>query len=239
MRFMKIIPVLDLQRGQVVRARFGLRSEYRPIETPLSPSSDPVDVAGGLLRLYPFRTMYVADLDAIERAGENNSSLLRLRTSFPDLALWVDNGAREIKAARDWLTAGLGHLVLGSEAQADLGVVEALTNEADVLLSLDFRGQAFQGPPELLTNQDLWPHRIIVMTLARVGSAAGPDLERLARIYSEAPDRQLYAAGGVRHLADVETLARAKVSGALVSTALHAGDLRAGDIARAHALCAI
>ena len=100
MRFMKIIPVLDLQRGQVVRARFGLRSEYRPIETPLSPSSDPVDVAGGLLRLYPFQTMYVADLDAIERVGENNSSLLRLRTSFPDLALWVDNGAREIKAAR-------------------------------------------------------------------------------------------------------------------------------------------
>jgi phosphoribosylformimino-5-aminoimidazole carboxamide ribotide isomerase len=235
---MEIIPVIDLQRGQVVRARFGRRSEYQPIETPLSTSSNPVDVAHGLLKLYPFEIMYVADLDAIEGAGENDSALARLKTVFPDLAFWVDNGVREIEAARHWLAADLGHLVLGSETQSDLRLVETLAGESNVLLSLDFRGEAFQGPPELLTNSALWPQRIIAMTLARVGSAAGPDIQRLAHIHSVAPDRRLYAAGGVRHLADVETLARANVSGALVSTALHAGDLRAEHIARAHSLTA-
>jgi HisA/HisF family protein len=233
---MEIIPVIDLQHGRVVRARFGRRAEYQPIESPLSPSSDPVDVAHGLLRLYPFETMYVADLDAIEGVGENDSALALLKTAFPNLAFWVDNGAREIEAARQWLAADLGHLVLGSETQSDLRLVETLAGESNVLLSLDFRGEAFQGPPELLTNCALWPHRIIAMTLARVGSGAGPDIQRLAHIHSVAPDRQLYAAGGVRHLADVETLARANVSGALVSTALHAGDLRAEHIAHAHAL---
>ena len=51
-----------------------------------------------------------------------------------------------------------------------------------IVLSLDFRGDAFQGPQEILAEPALWPQRVIVMTLARVGSGAGPDLERLAAI---------------------------------------------------------
>ena len=35
---MEIIPVVDLKGGVVVRARMGQREEYRPIETPLSPT---------------------------------------------------------------------------------------------------------------------------------------------------------------------------------------------------------
>jgi phosphoribosylformimino-5-aminoimidazole carboxamide ribotide isomerase len=61
----EIIPVVDLKGGVVVRARMGRREEYRPIETPLAPTSDPVDVARGLLSVHPFATLYVADLDAI------------------------------------------------------------------------------------------------------------------------------------------------------------------------------
>ena len=66
------------------------------------------------------------------------------------------------------------------------------------MLSLDFRGDAFQGPQEILTDPALWPRRVIVMTLARVGSGAGPDLARLAAIGSIAGGREIYAAGGVR-----------------------------------------
>ena len=47
---MEIIPVVDLERGRVVRARLGRREEYRPIETPLSATSDPVDVARDFLK---------------------------------------------------------------------------------------------------------------------------------------------------------------------------------------------
>ena len=94
---MEIIPVLDVKRGQVVRARLGRRDEYRPIETPLAPTSDPVDVARGLLSLHPFQTFYIADLDAIESAGGNESSLERLKTAFSALSLWVDNGVRDRK----------------------------------------------------------------------------------------------------------------------------------------------
>ena len=98
---------------------WGSRSQYRPIETPLSSTSKPVDVTRGLLSIYPFKTFYIADLDAIERKGDNNEALTHLKTEFPDLAFWVDNGVADLARAQCWLDAGLGHLVLGSETQKD------------------------------------------------------------------------------------------------------------------------
>jgi phosphoribosylformimino-5-aminoimidazole carboxamide ribotide isomerase len=44
----EVVPVLDLKDGAVVHARMGRRSQYRPIETPLSSTSKPVDVTRGL-----------------------------------------------------------------------------------------------------------------------------------------------------------------------------------------------
>jgi phosphoribosylformimino-5-aminoimidazole carboxamide ribotide isomerase len=229
---MEIIPVIDLRDAAVVRARLGRRDEYLPIQTRLSSTSDPVDVARGLLSVHPFRTLYVADLDAIEGKRENHASLARLKSAFPDLAFWVDNGILDLGAARTWLASRLGHLVLGSETQVDDTLVREMAHEERIVLSLDFRGDAFQGPPELLANPRAWPRRIIAMTLARVGSGAGPDMEKLAALRLVAPDRRLYAAGGVRDLADIERLARANIAGALVASALHDGRLTAGDIAR-------
>ena len=93
------------------------------------------------------------------------------------------------------------------------------------VLSLDFQGDAFLGPPELLASPQLWPHRIIAMTLARVGSSLGPDLNRLRGLVALAPGGQWYAGGGVRHADDLRALAQLGMSGALVATALHAGAL--------------
>ena len=149
---MDVIPVLDLKGGTVVRARMGRRDQYRPIETPLSPTSDPVDVARGLLSVHPFRIVYVADLDAIERSGDNRAALARLKAAFPDVTLWVDNGLADCDGADEWLADGLGHLVLGSEAQANADLVRRLAADARVILSLDFRDRTFEGPPALLED---------------------------------------------------------------------------------------
>src|SRR5918996_2602049 len=110
---MDVIPVLDLKGGTVVRARMGRRDEYRPIETPLATTSDPVDVARGLLSVHPFPTVYVADLDAIERRGDNRAALACIKATFPDVTLWVDNGVADRKSAEEWLAGGLRHLLPG------------------------------------------------------------------------------------------------------------------------------
>ena len=90
---MEIIPVIDVRHGAAVRARGGDRARYRPLETPLAPSADPVAVARGLLSLYPFRTLYVADLDGIEGRGANAGLVAPLAAALPGVELWVDDGS--------------------------------------------------------------------------------------------------------------------------------------------------
>jgi phosphoribosylformimino-5-aminoimidazole carboxamide ribotide isomerase len=229
---MEVIPVLDLKEGVVVHARMGRRDQYRPIETPLASTSNPVDVARGLLAVHPFETFYIADLDAIENAGNNDAALTRLKTELPNLVFWVDNGVADIARANSWLDAGLGNLVLGSESQRDGALVRRLSQDDRVILSLDYRGDEFLGPAALLSNAAHWPRKIIAMTLARVGSANGPDLNRLAAIKAAAPDKLIYAAGGVRDHADLAALQRAGIEGALVASSLHNGKLTGAQLAR-------
>ena len=93
------------------------------------------------------------------------------------------------------------------------------------MLSLDFRGEGFLGPPLLLDDPNLWPRTVIVMTLARVGTGAGPDFSRLAAIAARAGERRVYAAGGLRGPEDVRALAERGVAGVLVASAIHDGRL--------------
>jgi len=229
---MEVIPVLDLKDGAVVHARMGRRSQYRPIETPLSSTSKPDDVACGLLSIYPFKTFYIADLDAIERKGDNNAVLARLKAEFPNLTFWVDNGVADLASAQCWLDADLGHLVLGSESQRDDYLVSCFSRDERVILSLDYHEDAFVGPAGLLSDATTWPSRIITMTLARVGSALGPDVNRLSAIRSRVPEKLVYAAGGVRNAVDLAALSRAGIAGALVASCLHNCELTGTQIAR-------
>ncbi len=113
---MQVIPVLDLVGGEVVRARRGDRASYRRLKSSLSPTSDPVAVVHGLLAVYPFPTLYVADLDAIQCSADNTGTLRRIRAEFPALQMWVDNGAADLAALDALIGADLGMPVIGSES---------------------------------------------------------------------------------------------------------------------------
>ena len=227
----EIIPVIDLLGGEVVHARLGARRAYKPIETPLCTGSAPLDVVRGLLSLHAFRTLYIADLDAIVGRAGHMSVLRDIGAAFPQLSIWLDNGAADAAGADAALATGIGALVLGSETQRDAALVTQHANDPRAVLSLDFRGEEFQGPPELLARPRLWPRRVIAMTLAKVGSGAGPDFARLAAVKAAAGGRAVYAAGGLRHLADARALRQAGIAGALVATALHDGRLTRADLA--------
>ena len=224
---MDVIPVIDVRHGVAVHARQGQRDQYKPLETPLAQGSDPVAVARGFLSLFPFRSIYVADLDGIEGRGRHEGLAARLTAVLPGVEFWIDGGISADAAA-----ARAGVLpVVGSESLAD-DDLERLRKEPRgcFALSLDFRGDSFVGPQALLDDAALWPERVIVMTLARVGAGEGPDLQRVAAIVARAGARRVYAAGGVRHLADLKALRGAGAAGALVATALHAGTITAGDL---------
>jgi phosphoribosylformimino-5-aminoimidazole carboxamide ribotide isomerase len=227
----RIIPVLDLKDGEVVRAGKGERSSYRPIETPLSAGADPVAVTEGLFKLYPFSTIYVADLDAIEGRAPNRAALARIGAMRAAPELWVDAGI----ADEETLAAALGDPslcpVLGSESQPDDGLLRRYRDHPGLILSLDFFSDGFRGPASIIEEPGCWPQRVIVMTLARVGSAAGPDIERLKRVKAMAGSRTVVAAGGVRNMADIRALSSLGIAAALVATALHDGALTPAQLA--------
>jgi phosphoribosylformimino-5-aminoimidazole carboxamide ribotide isomerase len=223
-----VIPVIDLKGGQVVRALRGERHLYAPIKTPLSPTSRPADVVAGFLALHDFRTIYVADLDAIEGRGTHAAGIAELEAAFPEVSFWVDAGIGTGAEATAWLAAHRGDLVLGSESLRDADLVARLSTWPRSLVSLDFRGAQFQGLAHLAEDATLWPARLIVMTLARVGSHAGPDLDRLEEIRAKSRNRhRIYAAGGVRGPEDLRLLEQAGMAGVLVASALHEGRIDA------------
>lgn len=232
---MQLIPVVDLKGGVVVRAHRGEREAYRPIVTPLSPSARPLDVVAGLLSLAPFRTLYVADIDAITGAGSNDEAIAELVRDFPGLDLWVDAGERDPARIAARARFRLGTSIVGTEVLGEADVEAALAVDG-VILSLDHDAAGPRGPERAHHDARLWPARVIVMTLARVGSGEGPDMAALERIGRLAKGQgvvpALYAAGGVRGAADLEALARAGVAGALVASALHDGRIDAENARR-------
>jgi phosphoribosylformimino-5-aminoimidazole carboxamide ribotide isomerase len=228
---LRIIPVLDLKGGQVVRAEMGRRDRYRPIVTPLSASSDPVSVAAGLRTLHPFSAFYIADLDAIEGRAPNRETLVRLREMPNPPELWVDGGIADGEALAASLAEPSLRPVLGSESQRDDALLRRFRDHPGLILSLDFFADGFRGPPSILEEADSWPQSVIVMTLAKVGSAAGPDFERLSQIKAKAGNRSVIAAGGVRNEADIRALSSLGVEAALVATSLHDGTLTPGQLA--------
>jgi phosphoribosylformimino-5-aminoimidazole carboxamide ribotide isomerase len=230
-RSFDLIPVIDLKGAQVVHARAGQRDHYRPIQTSLTPSSAPHDILEALLALGEFAHVYVADLDAITGVGNHDALLAELARRFA-IEFWVDRGSGTLDQATG-LGAGLMPII-GSESLEsldDLRAIHSALGPDGYVLSLDYRGDALVGPVGIDVMPDLWPNRVIAMTLARVGSGSGPDFDRLARLSGLTGGRRLYAAGGVRGLADLRGLALMGVAGALVATALHDGSLSAAEIA--------
>lgn len=187
----------------------------------LCSSSNPQTVATALLELQPFPILYIADLDAIQGLGHHFASILQLRARFPHTDIWLDAGVKTPEQLQQISSLGVT-AVIGSESIGSLRNYRALRRIApDHVLSLDFNVSALMGPAALLERSSLWPQRVICMTLAKVGSHAGPDIARLAAMMRSTPQQQIYAAGGVRDRGDLDHLAAMGVAGALVASALH------------------
>jgi uncharacterized protein related to proFAR isomerase len=230
----KLIPVLDLQGGVVVRAQRGERSAYRPIVSGLAPGSEPLVLAKALLAAAgdDEQVLYLADLDAIQGRPVQQTAIAALLTALPRLTLWLDAGfaeASQARTLRDVLGPAGARIrpVYGSETLASAAALAELTDDADALLSLDSRAAEPLDPAGCWQRPALWPRSVIVMTLDRVGTGLGPDLANFAQLHAAAPDRVWVGAGGVRSAADLDAATAAGASAWLVASALHDGTLAA------------
>jgi phosphoribosylformimino-5-aminoimidazole carboxamide ribotide isomerase len=237
----RIIPVLDVMNGIVVRAIGGRRDEYRPVVSKLTASTDPVEVAKALLDAIGAGELYVADLDAITGGAAVSPSVARLLDGI-GVPVWVDVGINRERPASALPDSERCRPVVGTETGAtpeQLSDVIRGAGSRPVAVSIDLKAE------RLLGNWSAWgaehergafsvartavrlgAKALIVLDLARVGTGTGAGTDGLLRVFRDVfPDVDLIAGGGVRSWEDVERLGATGATGVLVASALHDGML--------------
>ena len=238
---MRIIPVIDLMGGVVVRGIGGRRDEYQPIISQIAADASPVSVAEAFIER-GFQEVYVADLDAI--TGDEPAWDTYRQWLDRSLDLWIDAGLTSDKLAKRLAKYRSGdrklfRIISGLESierieQFD-DLLQAIGRERFVF-SLDLR----HGQP--ITRVNRWREKtgleiahevlnfgvrsMIVLDLASVGEGQGVGTEALCKkIRAMDSEVELIAGGGVRDHRDLDSLEQAGCDAALVASALHDGRL--------------
>ena len=242
---MRVIPVLDLAHGAAVHARAGERSRYQPVRSALAPRSlgDPKALLVGYRERLGAGECYVADLDAIQ--GEPPQHALVGELAAVGGRLLVDGGITDAAGALSLLERGAGRVVVGLETLRgvrDLAAVIAAAGAGRVVFSLDLRhgrpvvhpdlqALAASDAESLATRAlDAGVTAILLLDLGRVGTGGGVDLRLVAAMRRVIGSGELLAGGGVRTRRDLERMRDAGCDGALVASALHAGEIGAADL---------
>jgi phosphoribosylformimino-5-aminoimidazole carboxamide ribotide isomerase len=234
----RILPVLDLLNGVVVRGVAGRRSEYRPIVSRLTDSTDPHAIADAFRRHLGLTELYLADLDAI--AAQPPALALYRALREDGFRLWIDAGVRDRHGAELVAATGAG-IVVGLETVAGPDALrEILVSTGDVVFSLDLRNGVPLGDRTAWHNADataiaesvirLGVRRLLILDLVRVGVGSGTGTEELCAALRRAhPAVEVWCGGGVRHATDLLRLSDLGIAAVLVASALHDGRLTRED----------
>jgi phosphoribosylformimino-5-aminoimidazole carboxamide ribotide isomerase len=237
-----IVGVIDLLDDRAVHASGGDRSQYQPVVLGDGEEGAP----GGLARFYTeqlgLNDVYVADLQAITGRQWQVDRIREIAAVTP--TLWLDAGIATPDAAARARSLGASRVVVGLETIPSLDALAdlcATPDGGDVVLSLDLRAGRVLAHSDVsgLTPEAIAVHAeaagvrtIIVLDVARVGSANGCDVELMAAVRHAAPSVTLLAGGGIRDADDVRRLIDVGCDGILAATGLMNGRLRPGDFLR-------
>jgi phosphoribosylformimino-5-aminoimidazole carboxamide ribotide isomerase len=231
----RIIPVMDIRGGVVVRAIAGRREEYKPLESRLTGSTGPLTVARALRDLLKTEELYIADLDAIAGSARPNFDLYE-ELSGEGFRTWIDAGVRSADDAIPVRRRGVQVVVAGSETlrhQVELVHMRMELGEEHIAFSVDLddgrprcdpAGWCATTAQDLINYAEMLLSRIIILDLHRVGTGGGSSVGHLCGwAKTTYPYLTLAAGGGVRGPEDLPALADAGVDAVLVASALHDG----------------
>lgn len=223
--------VIDLMDGVVVRGVRGQRHLYRPIQSCLTSSTRPRDIAAAIHETTGIDHFYLADLDAIQKGIHPDWDLAHWFEG-QGWNLWLDAGLRSWQDLESWPT-GTCQPVIGTETFVPLSENRRLPDHLVPILSLDTLNGEMVGQGKVhyagafQAFQQGWKAGIetmILMELSRIGSGEGPSGLPDWMPQTRSQDfhaLKLYAAGGVRGRSDLATLGQSGFAGALVSSMLH------------------
>jgi phosphoribosylformimino-5-aminoimidazole carboxamide ribotide isomerase len=242
----KVIPVIDLKGGEVVRGVGGRREDYRRVETTLTDDASPGGIVRAFVNHFAVDIVYVADLDAIAGGTPDFAAYTAIGRSGAQL--WVDAGAGEVRRAAEiaaYRDAEIATVIVGLESlasPAELAAIIQRFGAERIVFSLDLKdgrpitrvASWIDEPPERIAEDAVYlgVTRMIVLDLAHVGEGRGPGAApRCRALHDRFPRMELIGGGGVRSLADARDLAAAGCNAVLIASALHDGRLSPRDVA--------
>jgi phosphoribosylformimino-5-aminoimidazole carboxamide ribotide isomerase len=233
-----VIPVLDVRNDLAVHAVAGDRAHYRPLQSVLHSSPDPIGLARACRDQLGVAEIYLADLDAIEHGTPNPRLFHELEEL--GLQLWIDAGLRDEIQLAPLVELDAATIVVGLETVRGARAVRAIADRAGpdrVVASIDL----FEGQPRLAAGADwrendpealcseiigLGVRRLLLLDLARVGTSRGTGTQALLTHLAArhaALDLQLSIGGGIAGMNDVRSARQAGAAAVLVGSALHDG----------------
>ncbi len=230
---MQIIPVIDLRKGIVVHAIKGNREQYQAIDSNLCSSASPLDVINGFLSSFKFKSIYIADLDALEQQGNHVETIESICKKYPDTEFWLDTGPTLLIQYLQKTNFQNLRLILSSESLASESVFSSLINQYPLhnfILSLDYKFDKLLGPEELLQSENMWPKDVIILNINNVGAKQGYQFPTELDQQELTNNFNIYYGGGIKDINDVNNLKSFGLAGALISTALHSQEITTDDI---------
>jgi phosphoribosylformimino-5-aminoimidazole carboxamide ribotide isomerase len=225
---MLVIPAIDIRGGRAVRLTggdFARETVY---------GDDPVSIARSHRAAGAWR-IHVVDLDAALGRSADNREVVRRLVAETGAEVQVAGGIRDLASAESWLEAGAAAVVMGTVAVRDpeLFAEVAEQHPDKVMGALDLRGATPQvsgwthgeatAVEELLASWQRLPLAAVILTsVDRDGTLAGPDLDALGRTLALTRHRVVYG-GGIGSLDDVRAVARAGAGGVIIGKAIYEG----------------
>lgn len=223
---MNIIPVIDYQQGNVVLAQMGNRDNYQAISSVLCDKPDINSVIEGILTLAEFKTIYIADLDCIEKQQLDNQLWPTLCSKYPNIEFWIDLGRINEQWGQVMSTTDNARPVIGSESYSLINELDTCLDTLsrfNPLLSIDIKNDEILGPELLLKKSNQWDNEIIILSLTHVGSNSGPNITSIQKISQHLNNQNIYYGGGTRDINDIKQLEQLSIQGILVANSLHSG----------------
>jgi phosphoribosylformimino-5-aminoimidazole carboxamide ribotide isomerase len=227
--------------GKVVHAIKGNRDSYRPLNTNLSTSSDPIDVISGFNARFDFDELYVAELDGIMK-GQVNFSLLTKICNTNSMSVMIDAGFRNSQSVREIIRTGCSAVIVSTESLeriSSLSKIIKASGEIPTIISIDLidgkvvskctdlRGLLPSDAAKVLEKCGV--SQMILIDISRVGSENGVNIETVREVF-DTVKVPLIVGGGIRSKHEIISLSELGIKGVLISTALHKGFLNREDL---------
>lgn len=231
---MIVTPAVDLRGGKCVQL-VGGSYERQIVEL-----DDPVEAAVRWAER-GFSTLHVIDLDAATGRGSNKDLVHDILHST-SATTQVGGGLRTRSLVEQTLLAGADRVVVGTRAIEDRVWLEEVARAfpGKLVVALDVKGRevvahGWQKKTGRAVDRELMEMSLLplagflVTAVHKEGLMGGADLPLMSDITSLVT-LPVQASGGVTSLRDVDALADAGVSAAVVGMALYTGQLNPADI---------